>query len=131
MVGTKKHPPDHCMALNPFADYFNHTDQGCDVTVGPTGYRVMTDQVIEKGCEIYISYRNHSNDFLLAEYGFISPKNKWDEVRLDYYILLDMTRKQREQLKDSDHFGKYTLDREAVCYRTQVALRLLFVPLKN
>ena len=78
---------DDCMALIPFADYFNHADVGSVVTFSPSGYKICTDRQIEKGEEIYISYGNHSNDFLLAEYGFILDENKWDEISLDELIL--------------------------------------------
>jgi hypothetical protein len=129
-----KHPSnrDDCMALNPFADYFNHTDdQGCEVTFGPNGYAITTDKPIKKGEEIYISYGNHSNDFLLAEYGFILEENKWDEICLDSYILPLLSEIQKKTLKDAGFLGKYVLDKETVCYRTQVALRLLCLPLKD
>lgn len=120
------------MALNPFADYFNHTDdQGCEVTFGPNGYAITTDKPIKKGEEIYISYGNHSNDFLLAEYGFILEENKWDEICLDSYILPLLSEIQKKTLKDAGFLGKYVLDKETVCYRTQVALRLLCLPLKD
>ncbi|KAJ5040333.1 uncharacterized protein L3040_005989 [Drepanopeziza brunnea f. sp. 'multigermtubi'] len=71
---------DDCMALNPFADYFNHTSSrnACDVSFSPTGYTVTTSTStppLTRGAEIYISYGTHSNDFLLAEYGFIIPSS--------------------------------------------------------
>jgi len=124
--------PDDCMALNPFADYFNHTDsQGCEVTFGPDGYKIHADHAIEKGDEIYISYGSHSNDFLLAEYGFILSENKWDETSLDSCILPLLSAKQKQQLDDVGFLGKYILDKETVCYRTQVALRLLCLTVKR
>lgn len=118
--------PDDCMALNPFADYFNHTDsQGCEVSFGPDGYKIHTAHTIEQGDEIYISYGSHSNDFLLAEYGFILSENKWDETSLDSCILPLFSKQQKQQLDEVGFLGKYTLDKETTCHRTQVALRLL------
>lgn len=68
------------MALNPFADCFNHADEGCKVEYGPIGFKISSDRVYEKDEEIYISYGSHSNDFLLVEYRFILLENKWDEL---------------------------------------------------
>jgi hypothetical protein len=116
---------DDCLAFIPFADYFNHADVGCEVTFSPSGYNICTDRQIEKGEEIYISYGNHNNDFLLAEYGFILGENKWDEISLDEVISPLFSEEQKHKLKEAGFWGKFGLDRETVCYRTQVALRLL------
>lgn len=130
--GIKKiPPPDDCMALNPFADYFNHADEGCLVEYGPTGFKISCDRVYEKDEEVYISYGNHSNDFLLAEYGFILSRNKWDEVLLDQIVLAELSARQQDQLEEVGFLGKYVLDQHTVCHRTQVALRLLCMPLKS
>jgi hypothetical protein len=130
--GIKKvPPPDDCMALNPFADYFNHADQGCLVEYGPMGFKISSDRVYENDEEIYISYGNHSNDFLLAEYGFILSRNKWDEVQLDHILLAELSTRQRAQLEEVGFLGKYVLDQHIICHRTQVALRLLCVSLKS
>ncbi len=116
---------DDCLALIPFADYFNHADAGCEVTYSPSGYKICTDRQIDKGEEIYISYGNHSNDFLLAEYGFILAENKWDEISLDEVILPLFSDEQKHLLKEAGFLGNFVLDRETVCYRMQLALRLL------
>jgi hypothetical protein len=115
--------------LNPFADYFNHASHGCTVTFDNSGYIISTEVSITRGEEVYISYGNHSNDFLLAEYGFIMDDNEWDEITLDEHILPKLSEKQKERLKDVGFLGKYVLDRETVCYRTQVVLRMLVLPL--
>ncbi|KAH8587570.1 hypothetical protein B0O99DRAFT_526624 [Bisporella sp. PMI_857] len=123
---AKPSNPDDCMALNPYADYFNHTSApGCVVTMNASGYTIVADQAIERGEEVYISYGPHSNDFLLAEYGFILDENRWDEVSLDGFILPLLSHSQKEQLVDAGFLGKYVLDADDVCYRTQVALRAL------
>lgn len=116
------------MALNPFADYFNHcsvpppsssstttleeettnpthtansttpppkpstTPVPCSVLATPSGgYEISTTVPLARGQEVYISYGNHSNDFLLTEYGFIlsstsSTPNHYDEIPLDEYM---------------------------------------------
>ncbi len=84
---------------------------------------------------MYISYGNHSNDFLLTEYGFILSEerggNQWDEVPLDAFILPLFSTKQKERLEERIFLGKYILDRKEVCYRTQVALRILVLPIRK
>ncbi|KAL2075934.1 hypothetical protein VTL71DRAFT_877 [Oculimacula yallundae] len=123
---------DDCMALNPFADYFNHTasSSACEVNFTSGGYFITTSTPIKKGEEVYISYGNHSNDFLLAEYGFIlsGDTNQWDEVELDSYVLDLLTAEKKGLLEEEGFLGNYVLDRETVCHRTQVALRLVFLP---
>lgn len=122
----KLHKDDH-MVLQPVADLFNHTDQGgCNVTFDYDGsFSFRTTRPYEKGEEVHISYGRHSNDFLLVEYGFVLPSNKWDEVRLDDALLPSLTKAQKEALDDVGFLGNYVLDRETVCHRTQVAARLL------
>ncbi|TAQ84510.1 hypothetical protein B7494_g7176 [Chlorociboria aeruginascens] len=119
---------DDCLALVPLADNFNHADVGCEVMFSPAGYRICTDRRVARGEEIYISYGNHSNDFLLAEYGFLLEENRWDEIRLDEMILPLFSEAQTQVLNDAGFLGKFVLDRDTVCYRTQVALRLLCMP---
>lgn len=119
---------DDCLALSPFADLFNHADIGCKVTFSPPGYQISTDRDIEKGEEVYISYGNHSNDFLLAEYGFTLAENRWDRIYLDDILLPLFSEDQKQSLADEGFLGKFVLDRETVCYRTRVALRLLCMP---
>lgn len=120
------------MALNPFADYFNHTSSAsaCEVEFSSAGYSITTPSAIEEGDEVYISYGNHNNDFLLAEYGFIlaGDTNEWDEVDLSTYVLEILSAEQKEFLKDEGFLGDYVLDREKVCHRTQVALRCACLP---
>ena len=122
---------DDCLAFVPFADYFNHADVGCKVTFSPFLYQICTDRQIEKGEEVYISYGNHSNDFLLAEYGFILDENKWDEIFLDEVILPLFSEDQKLKLKEAGFLGKFALERGTMCYRTQVALSLLCMPLNR
>jgi hypothetical protein len=130
LPGTKRKPkPDDCMALNPFADYFNHSSRGCEVLFDKSCFQITTDRKYEAGEEIYISYGQHSNDFLLAEYGFIMESNEWDELKLDTVLLPELSDTQKEELKDAGFLGNYVLDKETFCYRTQVGLRILCLPL--
>ncbi|PSR83846.1 hypothetical protein BD289DRAFT_506428 [Coniella lustricola] len=52
-------------------------------------------------------------------------QNQWDELRLDDALLPSLSPSQQEDLEDVGFLGNYTLDRQTVCHRTQVALRLL------
>ncbi|TVY82644.1 SET domain-containing protein, partial [Lachnellula suecica] len=131
---SKKQPaPDDCMALNPFADYFNHASAGAEVSFTAKGYQICTHAPVKEGDEIYISYGTHSNDFLLVEYGFIFPQgeNAHDNISLDSFILPLLNEKQREILKRAGYLGKYVMDRDSVCYRTQIALQMLCLPLRK
>jgi hypothetical protein len=120
-----------CLALVPFADYFNHSDVGCEVTFSPSEYVFQADRQYEKGEEIFMSYGNHNNDFLLVEYGFTLDENRWDEVLLDEVILPLLSKDQQTVLDKTGFLGHYILDKEVTCYRTRVALNLLCMPLRT
>ena len=121
---------DDCLALVPYADYFNHANVGCQVKYSESGYEVLADRQIEKGEEVYLSYGNHNNDFLLVEYGFLLEQNQYDELSLDEVILPLFSKDQRQALKKAGFLGGFVLDKESVCYRTQAALRLMSMPIK-
>lgn len=120
--------PYECIALVPFADYFNHAEHGCSVHFSPECYSFSADRVIQEGEEVFISYGNHSNDFLLAEYGFCLETNQWDVVSLDSVLSPLFDEERRRLLEEADFWEHYTLDVDSVCYRTQVAVRLLSMP---
>ncbi|KAI9879918.1 MAG: hypothetical protein M1830_006585 [Pleopsidium flavum] len=121
----RKMARDDCMALCPFADYFNHKDEGCDVAFVENGFVITSDRDYEPGEEIYVSYGTHNNDFLLTEYGFILPTNKWDSLLLDDLMLNHPTTwQQKKQLERAGYLGNYTLSSAGVCHRTQVAVRM-------
>ena len=120
---------DDCLALVPYADYFNHANVGCQVKYSGSGYEILADRQIEKGEEIYLSYGNHNNDFLLVEYGFLLEQNQYDEISLDEVILPLFSHDQRQALEEAGFLGGFVLDKESVCYRTQAALRLVSMPI--
>lgn len=130
---TEKLPKADHMALQPVADLFNHTDKGgCAVTYDYADtFSFRSTKSYEKGEEVYISYGTHHNDFLLVEYGFILNKNVWDEVCLDQAILPSLSQPRKDDLEDVSFLGNYVLDKETVCHRTQVALRLLLTDMRN
>jgi len=49
-------------------------------------------------------------------------------VALDPFIIPLFSKKQQKDLERAGFLGKYILDQNEVCYRTQVALRILCLP---
>ncbi|KAH8882680.1 SET domain-containing protein [Thozetella sp. PMI_491] len=125
---TEKFAPPDCMALQPVADLFNHSDEGCGVQFDTESFAITSMRPYAAGEEVHISYGSHSNDFLLVEYGFVMDHNRWDEVCIDDIILPQLSSEQKNKLEQRDFLGKYIIDSESVCYRTQVALRILCLP---
>ncbi|KAK3328193.1 hypothetical protein B0T19DRAFT_184549 [Cercophora scortea] len=122
----EKYPWDDQLALVPIADLINHADSGCIVAYSSQGFTVTADREYAKGEEVHISYGDHSNDFLLAEYGFIMARNRWDAVCLDDALLPRLNARQRRELEDGRFLGGYLLTAEGgVCARTRVPLRVL------
>ncbi|KAI0848428.1 SET domain-containing protein [Daldinia vernicosa] len=122
----KKRPKDDHMCLQPVADLFNHTDDGgCNVAFDDEGFSIKATRAYAQGDEVKICYGRHSGDFLLVEYGFVMDENRWDEILLDEVLLSRLSERQKERLEEVGFLGKYILDRETVCHRTQVAARLL------
>lgn len=133
-TGDSKLAREDRMALQPMADLFNHHGEAPDpastassVSFDPDGFTIRASRRYEKGEEVCISYGTHSNDFLLAEYGFILDDNYFDEVSLDVDVILpNLSAGQRSELEDVGFFGKYVLDaRTPACYRTEIAMRLM------
>lgn len=126
---------DDCYCMCPFIDYFNHSDAGCNPQHDAKGYSVNADREYKAGEEVFITYGSHTNDFLLAEYGFILENNKHDSIPLDHLLLPLLDLDQINALKDDGYHGDYTLSPPnlstnpetelPICYRTQAVLRLL------
>ena len=107
----KKYPEDDRLALLPLADMFNHADVGCRVTFSTSGYEVLANRKYQKGEEVFISYGEHSNDYLLGEYGFLPAENQWDAICLDETILTAFNETQTKYFKQrcgSGHLMVYT-----------------------
>lgn len=128
---TEKLPRHDRMILQPVADLLNHADEGCSVSFDGRGFTIRSGRAYAAGEEVCICYGRHGNDVLLAEYGFAlaAGRNRWDEVCLDGTVLPRLSARQRRHLEDRGFLGNYKLDAATVCYRTQVALRILCVPL--
>ncbi|KAL2887624.1 Ribosomal N-lysine methyltransferase 2 [Ceratocystis lukuohia] len=124
----KRYPHKDRLALQPVVDLLNHAGTGCNVNFGALAFTVKADRMYMAGEEVFLSYGAHSNDFLLAEYGFVLDENPWDEICLDEVLCPLFTAAQRKTLKESNFWAKYMADPKTPgCYRTQVALRLLIL----
>ncbi|KAL8862301.1 MAG: hypothetical protein Q9178_001310 [Gyalolechia marmorata] len=107
MPNVKTHPPrDDRIAMCPLIDLFNHSETGCHVRYGPTGYTVSTDGVYDAGDEIYVSYGRHTNDFLLVEYGFVLNNNRWDSTPVDQCLMTHLVNTPAEErLQQAGYLG--------------------------
>lgn len=90
------------LALLPVADLFNHAASGCHVSYSAEGYTITADRDYSKGSEVCTSYGDHSNDFLLAEYGFMLRNNPTDQLHVDDLI---SGTQRTEILKQRDALG--------------------------
>ncbi|KAI5968181.1 hypothetical protein KGF57_000230 [Candida theae] len=122
---TSKNTQDN-FTLAPYIDFINHSpDDHCNLKIDSKGFQVFTTSSYASGEQLYFSYGPHSNEFLLTEYGFIVPNNKWDDIDLTKAILAILKPQQIEFLKQHHYFGNYTVNREGLSFRTEVALATL------
>lgn len=116
---------EDCMALVPFADYFNHAAAGCEFSSDASGCWITCDRDYTEGEEVVVSYGKHDNDMLLIEYGFTMDDNPYDKVMLDdlfEHSCWKARHAQMDLLVSRSYMGNLTLDRTGVCFRTEVAL---------
>lgn len=106
---TLRYPWHDRLALLPVADLFNHTNDGCSVLCSTEDYTVVADRPYDEGAELFTSYGEHSNDYLLAEYGFILQDNQWDKLCLDDLILPKLNAKHKNELMDKGYMGDFML----------------------
>lgn len=118
---------DEAMVLCPGVDLFNHASNGCDVTYDNEGFWVRAEREYEPGEEIVTSYGAHGEDTLMVEYGFLmgGDTNSWDVVGIDGVVLATLEADERKLLQDYGFLGGYTMRRDGVCWRTEVAARCL------
>jgi hypothetical protein len=122
------------IAMLPIADLFNHGTMGCRLdTSSDQVVTITTDRFYHWGEEIRVCRSEHSNggqhsnDYLLAEYGVVLKWNRWDRVCLDDIIIPNLSMDQKAMLEEKGMLGEYYLNghEKAACPRTQVVLRLL------
>lgn len=124
---TEKYPWEDRLALLPVADLFNHSaDEGCCMAFYSKGYAVTVDKAYNAGDEVFISYGDHPNDYILTEYGFIIDDNQWDKIYLDDVLIPKLSGNQKSELQRKGIFGEYLLGAgKKLPSRTQNVLRLL------
>ncbi|PYI07124.1 SET domain-containing protein [Aspergillus sclerotiicarbonarius CBS 121057] len=129
LLPGKDMPEDRydAMALVPVADYFNHSDEACNVKFDGERYVFRAAKDYEEGEEIYMSYGPHPNDFLFTEYGFYLDENVSETLCLDDIIFRELSPSMREELEFHKYDGNYQLTAEGVCYRTEIAAGLTYM----
>lgn len=112
--------------MAPYVDLINHTDTDhCSLNIDSKGFHVSTTCEYAAGDQLYLSYGPHSNGFLLCEYGFTIPSNRWNDVDISSHILLRLTEKQTIFLEENGYLGDYTIGNAGLSYRTEIALATL------
>ncbi|CAH0054413.1 unnamed protein product [Clonostachys solani] len=75
MNNMMSYPWHDRLALLPVADLFNHANTGCIVSLMTEHYIITADRPYRASEEMCISYRDHSNNYLISEYGFLLRDN--------------------------------------------------------
>lgn len=116
--------------MAPYVDFVNHSpDDHCLIRIDATGFSLFSTRKYCAGEQIFLCYGPYSNEFLLCEYGFMLPNNKWNDLDITDYILPMLTEEQKKFLQDTGYFGDYTLNRpQGISFRTEVALAILQDP---
>ncbi|XP_035839363.1 ribosomal lysine N-methyltransferase 4 isoform X3 [Helianthus annuus] len=74
------------VSMIPFADFFNH-DANSETDVLSDDFKqvseVIADENYAPGDEVLIRYGKFSNARLLLDFGFIIPRNKYDQVKVE------------------------------------------------
>ncbi|CDO94065.1 unnamed protein product [Kluyveromyces dobzhanskii CBS 2104] len=123
----------------PFVDYLNHVNdvglhcfpsinkfKKSSYGLGEFSIRVGSHRYDREGDEIFLNYGAHSNDFLLAEYGFSTSNNGWNYIDLTPEICSMFTDPKDIAFLDSlGYWQDYTLSKGEISYRTLVAISLL------
>ena len=126
------HPDDvdEAMVLVPAIDLCNHSSSGCEVSYDNHGFSVKAERMYESGEEVVTTYGSHGEDTLMVEYGFLlgGTENESDGVGIDRFVLASLDKLEgsqgyREALEEHGYLGVYTLKRDGVCWRTEVAAR--------
>ncbi|CEP61431.1 protein-lysine N-methyltransferase LALA0_S03e02718g [Lachancea lanzarotensis] len=128
--------------LVPYVDFLNHdadSERYCTPKVnklkrGKCGLGTFsivggTHEYKQDGEQILLSYGAHSNDFLLNEYGFVLPTNKWNYVDVSPHCesLINDTMVQ-DFLKANDFWGDYTISEGDISFRLLVAFAAKVCP---
>lgn len=109
--------------MAPFVDFLNHSPlDACRIKITASGFNVFATTPYKSGDQLLFCYGPHSNEFLLAEYGFVLPSNSYDSIDVSSSILDLLLPRQKHFLQALDYLGEYTICRDHYSFRTQVAL---------
>lgn len=112
--------------MAPYVDFLNHLNEDqCGIKIDSHGFHVLTSCSYEPGDELFFSYGPHSNEFLLCEYGFTLPENKWNFIDITDYIQPLFRPEHVAFLKEAGYYGDYTVNAEGMSFRTEIALATL------
>lgn len=112
--------------LAPYVDFLNHLgNDECGIKIDSLGFRVVTSSSYTAGNELFFSYGPHSNEFLLCEYGFTLPENRWNYIDISDYLMPLLRPQQAEFLKESGYYAEYTVNGLGASFRTEIALATL------
>ena len=110
----------------PYVDFLNHTlEEHCTISVNRRYFSVSTAKSNYNVSEqIYFSYGPHTDDRLLCDYGFMLPLgvNIWNDLDITTFILKLLKPLQLEFLRSINFLGEYTITKDSVSFRTEVAL---------
>lgn len=112
--------------MAPYVDFLNHLDDDqCGIKIDTLGFHVVTSSKYLPGEEIFFSYGPHSNEFLLCEYGFSLPTNRWNYIDITDFIVPLLRPAHVEFLKNTGYHGEYTVNNTGMSFRTEIALAVL------
>lgn len=115
--------------LAPFVDFLNHlTADQCGIKTDKAGFHVVTSSSYKPEQELFFSYGPHSNEFLLCEYGFVLPENRWNYIDISDIVMPLLRPAQTQYLQQNNYYGEYTVNSDGMSFRTEIALAALQEP---
>lgn len=126
MEMPQKNDPSDNFTLAPYVDFLNHLgNDECGIKIDTQGFHVLTSTSYTPGMELYFSYGPHSNEFLLCEYGFTLPHNRWNYLDISDYITPLLQPQHVAFLKEAGYYADYTINDLGISFRTEIALATL------
>ena len=89
------------LALAPFLDLLNHSDTAeveTRVDRATLAFEIVANAPVASGSEALIFYGPHDNGFLLVEYGFVLPNNRFSSVLVGEALLAALGGKGQDRL---------------------------------
>ncbi|QPG75053.1 hypothetical protein FOA43_002393 [Brettanomyces nanus] len=124
----------HCnvkenFTLVPYVDFLNHTlEDHCTISINSQCFSVTTAKShYGKSEQLFFSYGAHSDKILLCDYGFMLPygQNRWNDLDISSIILKLLKPHQKLFLQNENYYGDYTITKDSLSFRTEIALATL------